>query len=98
MTGVRFGATPAALDGTAGVIAAAALAIAELRDHPGVLRGRAADAGDDEVRAALVSFASAWDWGLELVQHETDRWADLLRAVADTYRSLERSVVHGWAP
>ncbi len=89
----RFAAAPDAIEAAAADVAAAAAAIRALHDHPGVLAGQAADSGDGGLSAALVAFAASWDWGLQVVGGETDRWAHLLTAAAATYRAVERSVV-----
>jgi hypothetical protein len=86
----RFDVDPRSLDDTALRLAAATRAIDDLRRHPGVLRGRAADTGDSELAAAVVHLASAWGWGLETLGAEARRWSALLQSVASTYRQADR--------
>jgi hypothetical protein len=88
-----FGADAMSLEETAQRLAQAASVVRDLRDHAGVVRGRAADAGDEELAAAIVAFAQSWQWGLEVVGAEADRWAVAVRAVARTYRELETDVL-----
>ncbi len=89
-TGARFDVDLASLDETTLRLAAAARAVDDLRAHPGVLRGRAADTGDAGLAAAVVDLATSWQWGLELLSGEVRRWAALLQTAADTYRSADR--------
>ena len=53
--------------------------------HPGVVRGRAQDGGADVLRDAGERFADRWHDGLRLMSAETQRIADQLTMVADTY-------------
>jgi hypothetical protein len=91
MSGAGFSVVPAALETEASRLDAAAHGIRDLRDHPGVLRGRALDCGDDELAAALVGFASAWQEGLDRVAAEATRWALVMRAARDTYLQTEHA-------
>jgi hypothetical protein len=87
--GPRFGADLGSLDETALRLTAAARAVDDLRDHPGVLRGRALDLADDELATAVVDLAIAWDWGLQGLAAETRRWAALVTCAADAYRQAD---------
>ena len=57
--------------------------------HPGVVRGRAQDGGADVLRDAGERFADRWHDGLRLMSGETQRIADQLTMVADTYDQAE---------
>ncbi len=92
MVGARFDVDLAALQLAAEEVSRAAAAARSLRAHPGVLAGRAADAGDEELREALVALGTRWDWGWGVVGGEADRWAALLDAAAQTYAAVERTV------
>lgn len=64
-----------------------------LLDHPGVVRGLAHDAGDDELRDAAVHFADRWSCGLRaLVDDAAGLLADLESAVR-VYDEVERTSV-----
>ena len=91
MNGLRFDADLASLDQTRERLASAARAVDDLRHHPGVLRGRAADAGDEGLTDALVELASAWGWGLEVLAGEMRRWGALVGTALDTYDRADRA-------
>lgn len=90
---IRFGAATASITSAAERIDAASRALSDLREHPGVARGRAGDGGDDVLRDAVLGFTTAWDVGLEQLASETRRWADLLRSTAAIYDELERQAL-----
>ncbi|GAA4355741.1 hypothetical protein [Angustibacter luteus] len=92
MNGASFSVVPAVLEAEASRLEAAAHAVRDLREHPGVLRGRALDSGDDELAAALVGFASAWQDGLDRVASQATRWALVMRTARDTYLRTEHAV------
>jgi hypothetical protein len=88
--GVRFEVDPTSLQQTALSLVAAARAVDDLREHPGGLRGRAADAGDAQLADALVGLGSAWGWGLEVLAGEVRRWGALLQAAGGLYDRADR--------
>jgi hypothetical protein len=93
MSDVVFSVVADELESNAERMERAALAVRDLRGHPGVLRGRAADCGDDELAAALVGFAGAWDEGLADVAAQATRWQVLLRATVGGYLAAERALL-----
>lgn len=70
-------------------LTAAAEASRAVVAHPGVVRGRAQDGGADVLRDAGARFADRWHHGLRLMSAETQRIADQLTMVADTYDQAE---------
>lgn len=93
MSTARFAVDLPALRLAVDDVARAGEVITALREHPGVLAGRAADAGDDALRDALVAFGADWDWGWRVVGGEAERWAALLTAALETYATVEQSIV-----
>lgn len=65
--------------------------------HPGVVRGRAADAGDDDLRDAAAVFADRWEYGLRQMTVSGRRMADALTLAADTYEGADAAAVPVWA-
>ncbi len=92
MSGTRFGIDLPRFRLAIEDVARAGEVIESLREHPGVLAGRAADAGDDLLRETLVEFGARWDWGWRVVGAEAERWAALLTTVMDTYAAVEQIV------
>lgn len=88
--GIRFDVDPASLEQTGLTLTAAARAVDELRGHPGVLRGRAADAGDPALAQAIIDLASTWGWGLERLADEARRWGTLLQTAGSLYTQADR--------
>jgi len=66
-----------------------------LLEHPGVVRGRASDAGDDLLRDAVVAFADRWDWGLRCIVDDAAALARDVDAAARLYEQVERTSVVG---
>jgi len=66
-----------------------------LLDHPGVVRGRAADTGDDLLRDAVVAFADRWEWGLHALVDDAASLARDISAAARLYEQVERTSVVG---
>lgn len=64
-----------------------------LLEHPGVIRGRAADSGDDELRNAASLLADRWEWGLQVLVDEATTLFHDLRSAADLYDEVERTSV-----
>jgi hypothetical protein len=89
----RYAVDPAQLRAVADQVARGAAAVRALREHPGQLAGRAADAGDAGLQEALVTLGTRWDWGWGVVGDEAERWAVLLAAVADVYAAAD-----AWLP
>lgn len=83
----------ASLDALRASLRDAARGIDDLREHPGVVRARAADTGDARLAAAAVDVATAWEWGLELLGGELRRWDALLDVAASVYQGSDRSVL-----
>ncbi|GAB3690523.1 hypothetical protein [Angustibacter aerolatus] len=81
-----------ALQAVSARLLAAADAARDLSRHPGVVRGRAADGGDDALRDAAVHFADRWSWALDRASYDARRIGELLGAAVDTYRRTERLV------
>ena len=96
MTGVQLSAAMDAIDQTAARIDLAAQRFRDLHDHPGRLHARALDTGDDGLAGAVQRLAGAWDQSLGEICGEAGRWADLLRSVARTYRTVEHVAVPSW--
>jgi hypothetical protein len=63
----------------------------QLLEHPCVVRGRAEDAGDDDLRAAVTLFASRWQWGLRVLVDDASALLTDLRSAAELYDEVERS-------
>ena len=97
VSGERYVVAPEQLRAVADQVARAAAVVRALHEHPGVLAGRAADAGDDDLASALVELASRWDEGWAVVGAEADRWAALIQAVAGTYAAADGWLVEGSA-
>jgi hypothetical protein len=76
-----------ALADTLSDAAAAATAVVE---HAGVVRGRAQDGGDDELRQQAGVLADRWEHGLGLMIGHSRRMADALRLAADCYDCAEQ--------
>jgi hypothetical protein len=66
-----------------------------LLEHPGVVRGRASDAGDDLLRAAVVAFAERWERGLRALVDDAAALARDVNAAARLYEQVERTSVIG---
>jgi hypothetical protein len=66
-----------------------------LLEHPGVVRGRASDAGDDLLRAAVVAFADRWECGLRALVDDAAALARDVNAAARLYDQVERTTVIG---
>ncbi|GMA89176.1 hypothetical protein GCM10025868_44260 [Angustibacter aerolatus] len=62
-----------ALQAVSARLLAAADAARDLSRHPGVVRGRAADGGDDALRDAAVHFADRWSWALDRASYDARR-------------------------
>lgn len=73
----------------AAALARAAEVARSLVEHPGVVRGRAHDGGDELLAAAGAQFADRWQHGLRLMSAHSQRMADALRLAADTYDRVE---------
>jgi hypothetical protein len=89
----RFAVCTSALDATCTELERAVRHGRDLLDHPGVLRGRAEDVGDDDLRAAVVHFAGRWHWGLQVLVDDASRLLTDLRSAARLYDELERTTV-----
>jgi hypothetical protein len=76
---------------------AAARAAADLHDHPGVVAGRAADCGDDELASAVVALARAWDDGLAVLRGQLTFWAGAAEHAAQTYTQVEGRTLASFA-
>lgn len=74
----------------------AAHAAFDLVDHPGVVRGRAADGDDPVLRDAAELFAQRWHHGLGLMGADTRRLADVLRLAAHTYERADAALSSAW--
>jgi len=94
--GVQVSAAVEAIDQTAARIDLAAQRFRDLHGHPGRLHARALDTGDGDLADAVARLARAWDQSLGELCGEASRWADLLRAVAETYRTIEHVAVPSW--
>jgi hypothetical protein len=64
-----------------------------LLEHPGVVRGRASDAGDELLRDAVVAFADRWGWGLSALVDDAAALARDIGAAARLYEQVERTSV-----
>ena len=91
MSDVEYSVVPDAMEAQAQRLERAAHAVHELREHPGVVRGRAHDCGDGELADALVGFAQAWSQGLADLAAQATRWQVLLRTAAELYQTTEQS-------
>lgn len=72
---------------------AAARAAREVSEHPGQVRGRAQDGGDEELRDAAALMADRWQWSLDRLAGDVSRWTALLHVVIDQYAEIEREQV-----
>ncbi len=93
----RYQVRTAELREIAGMVAAAADAAKAVVEHPGVVRGRAQDGGDDDLRDQAARFADRWEHGLRLMAAQAQRMADALRLAADTYDQAERASAAAWS-
>jgi hypothetical protein len=66
-----------------------------LLEHPGVVRGRASDAGDELLRDAVVAFADRWEWGLSALVDDAAALARDIGAATRLYDQVERTSVVG---
>lgn len=90
--GPRYAVRTDRLRAVADALADAVTAAAGVADHPGVVRGRAQDAGDDELRDQAAAFADRWEHGLHLMVGHGRRMSDALRSAADGYDRVEALV------
>jgi hypothetical protein len=67
----------------------------QLLEHPGVVRGRASDAGDELLRDAIAAFADRWEWALSALVDEAAALARDIGAAARLYDQAERTSVVG---
>lgn len=65
----------------------------QLLEHPGRVRGRAQDGGDDDLRDAVVLFASRWQWGLQVLVDDAAALARDIEVAARVYDEVERTSV-----
>ncbi|KQX68583.1 hypothetical protein [Angustibacter sp. Root456] len=93
MDGAVISVDLTSLDALRGSLREAAHGIQALREHPDVVRARAADTGDPGLAAAALDVATAWAWGLELLSGELRRWDALLGVAASAYLDSDRSVL-----
>ncbi|HEX3005952.1 MAG TPA: hypothetical protein VHO27_17200 [Angustibacter sp.] len=93
MDGAVISVDLASLEALRGSLREAARGIEALREHPGVVRARAADTGDPGLAAAAVDVATSWEWGLELLGGELRRWDALLGVAASAYQDSDGSVL-----
>lgn len=64
-----------------------------LLEHPGVVRGQAQDAGDDDLRDAAVHLADRWTWGLQVLLDDATTLLQDVRSAAQLYDEVERTTV-----
>jgi hypothetical protein len=64
-----------------------------LLEHPGVVRGRAQDGGNDDLRDAAVLLADRWQWGLQVLLDEATTLLHDLRSASLLYDAVERTSV-----
>ncbi|HET8615519.1 MAG TPA: hypothetical protein VFL94_08350 [Actinomycetales bacterium] len=69
-----------------------------LLDHPGLVRGRAQDCGDDDLRDAAALLASRWQYGLQALVAEAEALLTRLRAATQLYDDVERTSTLGPLP
>jgi hypothetical protein len=91
--GVTYGVRTNALDQLCDDLQRAVAHGRQLLDHPGVVRGRADDAGDETLRHAVVAFATRWEWCLQALVDDTAALLGDLRAAAQVYDEVERTSV-----
>jgi hypothetical protein len=61
--------------------------------HPGAVRGRAQDGGDDELRDAAALLADRWAWGLQVLLDDATTLLHDLRSAVVVYDQVERTAV-----
>lgn len=88
----QYGVRTAQLRDVAETLAAAAEALRGVVEHPGIVRGRAQDSGDDGVRDAAERLADRWEHAMQLMAAESQRLVDVLRLAADTYDEADAVV------
>lgn len=95
---VTFGVRTSALDRASADLQRAVDRGRQLLEHPGRVRGRAQDAGDDGLRDAIVAFAGRWEWGLQALVDDASALARDLAAAAQLYDEVERTSVPSVPP
>jgi hypothetical protein len=90
VTGAAFGVRTNALDQTCDDLKRAVDRGRQLLEHPGRVRGRAQDGGDDDLRDAVVLFAARWQWGLQVLVDDAAALARDLQVAARVYDQVER--------
>ncbi len=65
----------------------------QLLEHPGVVRGRAQDGGDEDLRDAAVLLADRWQWGLQVLVDDAETLLHDVRAATLVYDQVERTSV-----
>ena len=93
--GVVLGVRTNALDSLCADLERAVDQGRRLLEHPGVVRGRASDAGDELLRDAVVAFADRWEWGLSALVDDAAALARDIGAAARLYDQVERTSVIG---
>jgi hypothetical protein len=96
--GVVLGVRTNALDAVCADLERAVDQGRRLLEHPGLVRGRASDAGDELLRDAVVAFADRWEWGLRCLVDDAAVLARDVRAAARLYEQVERTSVIGVRP
>jgi hypothetical protein len=90
---VTLGVHTSALDGACDDLQRAVDRGRQLLEHPGRVRGRAQDSGDDVLRDAITAFASRWEWGLQALVDDAAALARDIAAAARLYDEVERTSV-----
>lgn len=96
--GVVFGVRTNALDAVCADLERAVDQGRRLLEHPGLVRGRASDAGDELLRDAVVAFADRWECGLRCLVDDAAVLARDVRTAARLYEQVERTSVIGVRP
>lgn len=90
---VTYAVGTSALDELCRALESATARGRQLLQHPGVVRGRAQDGGDDELRDAAVLFADRWQWALQAMVDDAEALLGDLRSAALLYDEVERTSV-----
>lgn len=90
---VRYRVRTSALDQVCAGLERAVEHGRRLLEHPGLVRGRAQDAGDDELRDAAALLADRWQWGLQVLLDDATTLLNDLRSATLLYDEVERTSV-----
>jgi hypothetical protein len=90
---VTFGVRTSALDRVCDELQRAVDRGRQLLEHPGRVRGRAQDVGDEGLCDAITAFAGRWEWGLQALVDDAAALARDIAAAARLYDEVERTSV-----